>query len=105
MTKLIELDKVLEILDNEAQEVADNGKDFYWILAAKSDIQELPTTETTWIPVEESLPESNRRVLAYFANRDINFAKIYEWEWITYEFWTCIRATPTHWKPLPKSPK
>ena len=75
MAKLIELDKVLEILNDAIQESDDFAQDVIYLEWAKADIEKLPTTETGWISVSERLPRVYTDVLCANKKRD-TFTKI-----------------------------
>ena len=60
--------------------------------------------KNTWQPIE-SAPKDDEEVLLYFANGDMEIA---DWRedaqmWDGLSGW--IRATPTHWMPLPDPPE
>ena len=73
MAKLIELDKVLEILNDAIQESDDFAQDVIYLEGAKADIEKLPTTETGWISVSERLPRVYTDVLCANKKRDTFF--------------------------------
>jgi hypothetical protein len=61
-------------------------------------------TELKWVSVEERLPPNLQAVLV-FGHCDNQYRGGFEVGWVNCDMWMTTFVIPTHWMPLPASPK